>query len=74
MVIRYCSHEVMEMKRHYGAQFILGLKASDCHTYTIRWLLGRTERLMEGAVVVSDSAQPDMDTPVRLNFWAPASG
>ena len=56
------------------SQFFSGLDVNAWHTYVIRWLPGRTEWLIDGVVVASsDKAQPEADTPVRLNFWAPAS-
>lgn len=40
----------------------------------IRWLPGKTEWLIDDVVVASSTkAQPDANTPVRLNFWAPTS-
>jgi hypothetical protein len=31
--------------------------------------------LIDGSVAATETqAQPDLDTPVHLNFWAPASG
>jgi beta-glucanase (GH16 family) len=60
---------------HWGfSQFVAGLDVNQWHTYVIRWLPGTTQWLIDGTVVASsDKAQPDASTPVRLNFWAPAS-
>jgi beta-glucanase (GH16 family) len=55
-------------------QIIPGLDVNEWHDYTIRWLPGRTEWLLDGILVASsDKAQPNLSTYVRLNFWAPAS-
>jgi len=57
------------------APFISGLNVNVFHTFTIRWLPGSTEWLVDGVLVASSTrAQPDLATPIRLNFWAPASG
>jgi beta-glucanase (GH16 family) len=54
--------------------FLAGLDVNSWHTYVIRWLPAKTEWLIDDVVVASSTkAQPDADTPVRLNFWAPAS-
>ena len=54
--------------------FRAGLDVNAWHTYVIRWLPGKTEWLIDGVVVASTTkAQPDANTPVRLNFWAPTS-
>ena len=61
---------------HHSSQtaFIAGLDVNAFHTYTIRWLPGRTEWLVDGILVASSTlAQPDLAAPLRLNFWAPAS-
>ncbi len=61
---------------HHSSQsaFVAGLDVNAFHTYTIRWLPGRTEWLVDGALVASSTmAQPDLAAPIRLNFWAPAS-
>ena len=61
---------------HHSSQsrLIPGLDVNAFHTYTIRWLPGRTEWLVDGLLVAnSTQAQPDLATPLRLNFWAPAS-
>lgn len=56
-------------------QFLAGLDVNVWHTYIIRWLPTSTQWLIDGVVVAtSDKAQPDAATPLRLNFWAPASG
>lgn len=62
--------------RHWSfSQLFPGLDVNAWHTYTIRWLPGRTEWAIDGTTVAtSDKAQPDLPTYVRLNFWAPASG
>lgn len=55
--------------------FVAGLDVNAWHTYTIRWLPGSTEWLLDGIQIASSvKAQPDLATYVRLNFWAPASG
>ena len=63
------------------SQFFANLDVNQWHTYVIRWLPGtatalpRTEWLIDNQRVAwSEKAQPERDTPVRLNFWAPASG
>jgi hypothetical protein len=44
------------------------------HTYTIRWLPGRTYWLVDGVVVEdSDKVQPNADSYVGLLFYAPDS-
>ena len=54
--------------------FLANFDVNAWHTYVIRWLPGRTEWWIDGVQVGStDKAQPDAPTPVRLNFWAPAS-
>ncbi|CAN5120304.1 hypothetical protein BH11PSE14_BH11PSE14_00370 [soil metagenome] len=61
---------------HHASQsaLVAGLDVNQFHTYTIRWLPGRTEWLVDGVQVASSTlAQPDLATPIRLNFWAPAS-
>jgi len=56
------------------SKFVSGLNVNAFHTYTIRWLPGRTEWLLDGALVASSTAaQPDLATPFRMNLWAPAS-
>lgn len=62
---------------HHSSQtvFLAGLDVNVFHTWVIRWLPGRTEWLLDGVLVASSTqAQPDLATPLRLNFWAPASG
>lgn len=55
--------------------FVNGLDVNAFHTYLIRWLPGRTEWLLDGVMLASSTqAQPDLATPFRLNFWAPAQG
>lgn len=55
--------------------FVAGLDVNAWHAYTIRWVPGRTDWLLDGILIAtSTKAQPDLDTHVRLNFWAPASG
>jgi len=50
---------------------IAGLSVGSWHTYIIRWLPGRTEWLVDGAVVASSNkAQPNADSYVCLSFWA----
>lgn len=63
------------------SQFFQNFNVNVWHTYVIRWLPGsttvlpRTEWLIDGQLVAwSEKAQPEQETPVRLNFWAPASG
>ena len=63
------------------SQFFPNFDVNQWHTYVIRWLPAsgstppRTEWIIDGArVASSEMAQPDQDTPVRLNFWAPNSG
>jgi len=52
-----------------------GLNVDHWHVYTIRWLPGRTDWLIDGNVVASCSkAHPNAPMPVRLNFWAATSG
>jgi beta-glucanase (GH16 family) len=61
---------------HHASQtlFLAGLDVNQFHTWVIRWLPGRTEWLLDGVLVASSTqAQPDLATPIRLNFWAPAS-
>ncbi|MEO6102223.1 MAG: glycoside hydrolase family 16 protein [Pseudoxanthomonas sp.] len=61
---------------HHASQSapVAGLDVNQFHTYTIRWLPGRTEWLVDGVQVASSTqAQPDLASPIRLNFWAPAS-
>ncbi|MBP8080712.1 MAG: glycoside hydrolase family 16 protein [Arenimonas sp.] len=61
---------------HHSSQskVITGLDVNLFHTYTIRWLPGRTEWLVDGVLVASSTlAQPDLAAPLRINFWAPAS-
>jgi beta-glucanase (GH16 family) len=61
---------------HHASQspFIAGLDVNQWHVYTIRWLPGRTEWLVDGVLVGSSTlAQPDLAAPLRINFWAPAS-
>jgi beta-glucanase (GH16 family) len=61
---------------HHDSQtlFFAGLDLNQFHTWTIRWLPGRTEWLLDGVLVASSTkAQPNIATPIRLNFWAPAS-
>ena len=61
---------------HHDSQtvFFAGLDLNQFHTWVIRWLPGRTEWLLDGVLVASSTkAQPDIATPIRLNFWAPAS-
>jgi hypothetical protein len=56
------------------SKFVAGLSVSSFHTYTIRWLPGRTEWLLDGQLLAtSTAAQPDMATPFRMNLWAPAA-
>lgn len=55
--------------------YVGNLDINDFHTFTIRWLPGYTEWLVDGVLIESsDLAQPDMVAPFRINFWAPASG
>lgn len=71
------THPIYNDGVHHSLQsvFITGLDVNAFHTYTIRWLPGRTEWLVDGVLVASSTlAQPDLATPIRLNFWAPASG
>ena len=61
---------------HHSSQsrVIPGLDVNLFHTYTIRWLPGKTEWLVDGVLVASSTlAQPNLETPIRINFWAPAS-
>ena len=61
---------------HHASQskVITGLNVNLFHTYTIRWLPGKTEWLVDGVLVASSMlAQPDLEAPIRINFWAPAS-
>lgn len=54
--------------------FLANFDVNAWHTYVIRWLPGRTEWWIDGVLVGwTDKAQPEAVTPVRLNFWAPAS-
>jgi beta-glucanase (GH16 family) len=54
---------------------LAGFDVNTWHTYVIRWLPGSTEWVIDGTLIASSTkAQPDAKTPVRLNFWAPASG
>lgn len=56
-------------------QFVPGLDVNQFHTWVIRWLPGKTEWLLDGVLVATQTlAQPDLATPLRLNLWAPASG
>ncbi|MFM8359486.1 MAG: glycoside hydrolase family 16 protein [Verrucomicrobiota bacterium] len=63
------------------SQFFPNFDVNQWHIYVIRWLPAvppslpaRTEWLIDGVLVASsDKAQPDLATPVRFNFWAPAS-
>jgi len=63
------------------SKFFQNINVNQWHTYVIRWLPAsgntpaRTEWLIDSTLVASsEKAQPEQDTPVRLNFWAPASG
>ena len=61
---------------HQSSQsvFVNGLDVNQFHTYLIRWLPGRTEWWLDGILIASSTlAQPDLPTPFRINFWAPAS-
>ena len=60
---------------HHWSQsvFLGGLDVGQFHTWVIRWLPGKTEWLLDGVLVATSiKAQPDLATPYRLNFWAPA--
>ena len=62
--IHHCSQSV----------FVNGLDVNAFHTYTIRWLPDHTEWWVDGVLKASSNqAQPDLATPFRINFWAPAS-
>lgn len=55
--------------------FVNGLDVNAFHTYVIRWLPGRTEWWLDDVLLASSTlAQPDLATPFRINFWAPAAG
>ncbi|MFM7083671.1 MAG: glycoside hydrolase family 16 protein [Hyphomicrobium sp.] len=60
---------------HYSNEVLFpNFNVNGWHIYTIRWLPTGTEWLIDGQVVYSSSkALPEAPTPVRLNFWAPAS-
>ncbi len=71
------AHPAYDDGIHHKSQtvFIPGLDVNQFHTWVIRWLPGRTEWLLDGVLIASQTqAQPDLATPIRLNFWAPASG
>jgi beta-glucanase (GH16 family) len=54
--------------------FVNQLNVNSFHTYTIRWLPDRTEWWLDGVLILQSTlAQPDLASPFRLNFWAPAS-
>ena len=54
--------------------FVSQLDVNSFHTYIIRWLPDRTEWLLDGRLLASSTAAlPDLPTPFRINFWAPAS-
>lgn len=54
--------------------FVNQLDVNSFHTYTIRWLPGGTEWWLDGNLIArSTEAQPDLATPFRINFWAPAA-
>jgi beta-glucanase (GH16 family) len=56
------------------SSIVAGLDMKLFHTWTIRWLPGRVEWLVDGVLVAtSTKALPDLQAPMRLNFWAPAS-
>jgi beta-glucanase (GH16 family) len=70
------AHPAYDDGIHHSSQskVISGLDVNLFHTYTIRWLPGRTEWLVDGVLVASSTlAQPDLAAPLRINFWAPAS-
>jgi lysophospholipase L1-like esterase len=54
---------------------VTGLNLAQFNTVLIRWLPDRVEWRVNGQLVrVATTAVPDEATPIRLNFWAPASG
>jgi hypothetical protein len=54
--------------------YVAGLNVGTWHIYVIRWLPGRTEWLVDGAVVASSTqAQPNANSNVCLSFWAAGS-
>lgn len=51
-----------------------GFDAYAFNTYTMRWLPGRTDWLVNGKLVHSTTqAQADLAMPLKLNLWAPAA-
>lgn len=70
------AHPVYNDGVHHSSQtkVVAGVDVNQFHTYTIRWLPGRTEWKVDGVLVASSTlAQPDQAAPLRINFWAPAS-
>ena len=54
---------------------VLGLNLAQFNTIVIRWLPTRVEWLVNGQLIqIAETAVPDEDTNIRLNFWAPLSG
>jgi len=54
--------------------FVNQLNVNSFHTYLIRWLPDRTEWWLDGNLLFSSAlAQPDLASPFRINFWAPAA-
>ena len=60
---------------HYSVEELFAsLNVNQWQTYAIRWLPDQTQWLINGQIVYSSSkALPEAPSPVRLNFWAPAS-
>jgi len=54
--------------------FISGLNMSDWHSFVIQWVPGKTSWFIDGALAANTTqAQPEADSPIRFNFWAPKS-
>ncbi len=65
--------ETFDNSHHWSSSKTIS-DVGNWHTYTIRWLPGRTYWLVDGVVVEdSDKVQPNADSYVGLLFYAPDS-